>query len=95
MKKQIFAALLALASFQAFAQVQIEANQTCKGIGQNDEVVSTKLFLTTSEDKNVFDAQLEIEVNGKQKMTLGTLTKKSDLMGARMFKNNDDSIRYF
>lgn len=92
MKKLTFALLL-MTTF-AYAQSEKASNQTCTGLTDYNQVVVTKLWLTESQDRELYAAELEIKIGESFKTVFGTLTKESDLLGSRMFKNNDDSIRF-
>lgn len=86
-------ALIALASLSASAQ-QVYPNQMCKGVNENDKTIETSLYLGKKIDKTYSSAKLIIELDGKVIEVEGTITNKTDLSGARMFKNTTDTLRY-
>lgn len=91
--KGLLIGLMTLASASAFAQM-INPNQVCQGVNEYNQVIETKLFVVKKIDRNLSAAKLVITLEGKTLEVAGTLTNKADLMGVRMFKNSDDSLRY-
>lgn len=87
--------VLLLATFisSAFAQ-DVRPNQTCVGVNDYNEEVETKLYVGNKIDKDFSHANLSITWGAEGKVVKGIITNKKDLMGTRMFKNTDDSLRY-
>lgn len=85
--------VLTLLTTSAFAQ-NTKPNQICKGVNDYNENVETKLYIGKKIDKTVSEATLVITVTGLTHEQKGTITNKGDLLNVRMFKNQEDTLRY-
>lgn len=74
-----------------FAQ---EPNQICRGLNENEDNVETHLYIIKKVDKEISQARLHILWNDSVIVQTGTITNEADLMGTRMFKNKEDSLRF-
>ena len=91
MKTIIVFFFAALFTATSFAQ---EPNQICRGLNEYDDNVETHLYIIKKMDKEFSQARLHILWNDSVMVQTGTITNETDLIGARMFKNNQDSLRF-
>lgn len=92
MKNLIFAVLAFASISTSFAQNALP-NQQCIGLNPNDQKVETKLYVGKKINKTESNATLVIRFKGVRRVT-GVITNKADLLGTRMFKSSDDSLRF-
>lgn len=91
--KNLWIGLLAFISIStSFAQTVLP-NQQCMGLNPNDEKVETQLFVGKKINSKESEAKLVIRYKGVKRVS-GVITNKADLLGTRMFKSSDDSLRF-
>lgn len=91
MKTIIISFCAVLFTVASFAK---EPNQICRGLNEYDDNVETHLYLIKKIDKEFSQARLHILWNDSVMVQTGTITNETDLIGARMFKNSEDSLRF-
>ncbi len=91
--KNLLVVMMALVSVVASAEV--EPNQRCAGVNDYNQLVETAIYVGKKVDGKFSEATLAISLGGvAQPEIYGVITNESDLMNARMFKNNNDTLRY-
>lgn len=86
--------ILFLVTFFASVSFAQSPNQICHGLNEYDDDVETHLYIIKKIDKEFSQARLHILWNESVIVQTGTITNETDLIGTKMFKNKEDSLRF-